>query len=327
VLSSYLYGSQFNAQASFPQTFVISPPVDTILSIGIRDVAPNGTAALVLTLDNQPYATLNLTQGSANTQLDIPLPAGYHRLVLDNAGEDWIELNYLEIADYIAPLRAVALADSSTGTALIWLHHRAYTWQNAQTQSAWEAQRFILSVPQMPPGDYMIEFWDTTNGAILGQEVGRVGEADKGVLTVQLLPIQTTLAIRITQIRPGAALSQGLTPIPTRTPAVQASFTPSPTASATPTLTSTASPTATSTASPSPTSTSSPTSSPSASSTPSATPSAALLTATPELPDPRLTPAAGTLADVTPASGASASPTSDFIPRFTRTPRPTANAP
>lgn len=332
VLSSYLYGSQFNAQASFPQTFIITPPVDTILSIGIRDIAPNGTAALVLTLDNQPYATLNLTEGSANTKLDIPLPAGYHRLVLDNLGEDWIELNYIEIADYIAPLRAVALADSTMGSAFIWLHQRAYTWQNLQTQSDFEAQRFNLTLPQMPEGVYQIEFWDTATGAILGQELGRVQEGDNGVLAVPLLPIQTSLALRITRTEVLENLTDEATPLPTRTPAVQASFMPSATATATATQTLTPSSTATST----PTATASSTATPTASTTPTQTATTiptdtpTAITPTGEATDsgdssPINTPSLATGTTEPPAE--SLTPTDAFIPRFTRTPRPTANAP
>jgi len=331
-LSSYLYGSGFNAIASHPQTFIVSPPVDTILAIGIDDIAGGGDAAISITLDDQPYATLQLTTGSENTAIDIPLTAGEHRVTIDNPGEDWVEIDYIEIENYLTPLRSLALVDRSAGEVIAWFQHREYTWQTITNER--ESYRFQATIPKMPVGVYQIELWDTISGNILGQELITVEGDMIGDLVMDLLPIQTQFAFRAVRIDDGSVITIP-TPLPTRTPFVLPSATPTITLSPTPTPTNTNTPTTTSTFTP--TATPSATNTPTITLTPTETYTSSPTITSTTTPSPTETSTdpptiptdpTATSDDPIPTDTATidepqeSEETNSFLPRQTRTPRP-----
>jgi len=322
-LSSYLYGENFNAKASRPQSFIITAPIDTTLTIGIRNISSGGTANLLISLDDQLYATLELTPGSENTILNIPLPAGEHRLLLDNTGEDWVELDYIEIADYRTALRSIALADRTAGVALVWLQNRDYTWQNQQTGIQGESLRYRMDIPNMPAGVYRVEFWDTVTGNILGQEMTTIAGEGHGNLSISLLPIQKQLAIRAFRIDGPDLITPLATSAPTRTPSILPTPTSTPTTPPTEIPTNTATPTNIATLTPTNTATLTPTNtaSPSSTNSPTVTPSETATqipsdTSTATNMPPSTKPATITATEIS----NTAAPT--LIPRLTRTPRP-----
>lgn len=288
-LSSYIYGTRSNVLGNRPLTYLLDAPIDTQVTIAVRAVSPARTAVLQIILDNQIYTTLEL---SNNTSINVPVSAGLHWLILDNLGEGWVEFDYLEIKDYRAPLRSLAVTDTAQGIALAWIQHRDYTWQNASAERS--AEHYKLRIPGMPPGVYRVEFWDTETGNVLGEERVTV---TNGYLLINLLPIQTQLAVRAFRIESREAVATPIVPDPTRTPLISltptASVTPSytPSVTLTPTITSSPVPTA------SPTLTSTPTASPSVTDTATG------------LPNPTSSP-------TVPAAETAE------VPRQTRTPRP-----
>lgn len=215
ITSSYLYGRQFNSENSRPQTFIISPPVDTEFIIGIENVSTAAPAQLLVTIDGETRTRLDLAQGTRELNLNFPLAAGTHTVVLDNLGEDWLQLAFLEIADYIAPLRALALVDEDAGISLIWIHHRDYTWDTVQGGEQITPLGFQLNLPQLAPGNYLVEFWDPLTGQVIGQE--HYTATTEAPLTIELLPVSTQLALRIFRLENGAAMPESAIQ-PTRTP-------------------------------------------------------------------------------------------------------------
>jgi hypothetical protein len=135
----------------------------------------------------------------------VPLAAGSHEITLDNVGDDWLEVDYLEIGQLLAPARALTLRDSAAGVALAWLQHRDYTWD--RVAAGVERQPVLLryQLDQMPPGLYSTEIWNPLTGAVLGENLVRVRE--DGILSVELLPLNDMLALRI--------FRQNETPTPT----------------------------------------------------------------------------------------------------------------
>ncbi|NDJ87257.1 MAG: DUF5060 domain-containing protein [Chloroflexi bacterium] len=220
-MSSYLYGTEYNTRDRQPQSLVLTPPVDTTLTIGIRSVSTAADAQLIVSIDEVNVATLDLSSGTEGTNFTIPITAGTHKLGLDNQGADWLQLEYLEIAQYRAPLRAMALADRDQGLALVWVQHRDYTWENIQSGVDIAPLNYRLSLDDMPAGEYRVEFWDTTSGAVIGEEVLLVsGEAERGQLQVDLLPITDQLALRIFRTAgPAAETAPPQNETPTGTPA------------------------------------------------------------------------------------------------------------
>ncbi len=335
-LSNRIYGTRSNILGNRPQTFILTAPTATTLTIAIENVAQN--AVLQIILDNQIYTTLEV---SSSTSINVPLSGGEHRLTLDNLGEGWIEFDYIEIQAYVTPLRVQALADRTNGVALAWIHHRDFTWQNT---SEITAETYYLLLPNLPEGVYQVEFWDTLTGNVLGQELL---STQNGSLQIALLPITSDLAIRAVRIEVVESDTVPLTPIATRTPLISLTptasstptFTPSLTATYTATMTPTFTTTASLTATLTPSSTTTPTNTPSSTAsmtvtaTSSATPSAThtvtstqTVTTTVENTDlptatdtPTLRPS--TTPQTSPTVTPSVTPQSN-IPRQTRTPRP-----
>jgi hypothetical protein len=238
LMSSYLYGREFNAENSRPQTMIISPPIDTTMIVNIQNVSFAADAQLTITVDGVTVINLNLAAGTEQTSLTIPLTAGQHTVVFDNLGEDWLQIRYVEIADYRAPLRVVALADREEGIVLAWIHNRAYTWDQAQTNEPLEPLDFTLELSDMLAGVYRVEFWDTETGNVVGEERITLSSDSDRMLRIPLLPIRKQLALRIFRMAAPEDEQPQATFEPTRTPPITSTAVPTTTLS--PTLTGTA---------------------------------------------------------------------------------------
>lgn len=198
-LSSYLYGSKFNAENRQPQTYLIFPPVDTTMRIGIQNVSTAAGAQLVVTMDGQVATQVDLAAGTQALTITLPLKAGQHTLILDNLGEDWLQIEYLEIEAYTSPMRAIALTDPAAGIALAWVHHRDYTWESVLAGDTIMPLLYELQLPGMDVGEYRVEYWDTTTGNVVGEE--RVLLTTEGdTLNLSLPLINTQLALRVFRI-------------------------------------------------------------------------------------------------------------------------------
>ncbi|MBN2302871.1 MAG: DUF5060 domain-containing protein [Anaerolineae bacterium] len=318
-MSSYLYG-QFNIERSRPQTFIVAPPVDTRLRIGIRSVSSTAPALLTIAIDGVEVARVDFSPASKDIIVTVPINAGEHVVVLDNTGQDWLQLDYIEIAQYRPPLRVLALADRVRGEAIAWVHHRDYTWQIVAEGSALDALNFDLRFPNMPPGIYRVTFWDTGTGTVIGEESLTLDGGSSnaaGTLRLNLLPITSQLAVRAVRVAgPEIQAAPPGIQVVTRTP--QVSLTPTNTSSPTATDTLSPMPTLTATATPTVTGTATHTSTPTATDTGTPTPTLTdtlTLTTTPTATD-TLTP--------TPTATHTATDTPTRTPTDTPTRTPTA---
>jgi hypothetical protein len=217
-------------------------PADTYFEIRVRRVSSQAGARLVVTVDDQNMAELELARDSTNVAVRVPLPAGEHYIVLDNFGDDWLELEYLEVGHLLAPARVFTLRDSTAGVALAWVQHRGYTWETVAAGTERSLIGLQYRLDQMPTGRYNVEIWDPLSGAVLGEEVVRVGQ--DGVLFIQLLPMDSELAIR-------AFLQHDLPALPA-TEAVTITETPLSSVTDTPTVTTLPEPTSVRTDTPTP---------------------------------------------------------------------------
>jgi hypothetical protein len=194
-LSSYLYGKVYNNQFSQAQIYEVTAPVNTYLEVGVRRASPQASAHLTVTVDGQSAIDLALSLDSKPVAVRVPLAAGSHEIILDNTGDDWLELDYLEIGQLLARARALTLRDSTAGVALAWLQHRDYTWDKVAAGA--ERQPILLryQLDKMLPGLYSAEIWNPLTGAVVGQDLVRVH--DDGLLSVDLLPMDSMMALRV----------------------------------------------------------------------------------------------------------------------------------
>jgi hypothetical protein len=223
--SSFLYGVTYSTQLTQPQKYIITPPVDTTVTVNVRRVSDKASAQLVVIIDGKIAGQVTFSPHSEPASLTVPISAGEHNVVLDNTGADFLQLDSVDIAQYIAPLRTVSLADRNAGIFLAVLQHRDYTWESAVKKVQIKPVMVKLRVDGMPPGQYRVELWDPFNGNVVGSENITISGQKDGPLTVDLLPISTMLAVRAVRIaEPGNAPSP--TPSLTPTPKVLATATP-----------------------------------------------------------------------------------------------------
>ncbi len=191
---SFLYGQVFNSQFSQAQNYRVAPPVDTYLEIAVRAVSTQADARLVVQIDNVNAAEIQLRAGSRDTAIRIPLRAGEHTVTVDNLGDDWLELDYIEVGQLIAPARSLTLRDRDAGVVLVWLQHRDYTWDKAAAGIERDPIQLDFRLDRLPQGRYVAEIWDPLSGAVLGEEILNV--EDDGILRFRLLPLDRQLAVR-----------------------------------------------------------------------------------------------------------------------------------
>jgi Domain of unknown function (DUF5060) len=214
--SAFLYGVTYSTQFSQPHKYIITPPTDTKLTVFVRRVSERAPAKLVIIIDGKTVGEMGLSPRSEPASLTVPISAGDHTVVLDNLGDDFLQIDAIEIAQYITPVRTVALADRTQGIFLAWLQHRDYTWQNAAKNVNVKPVTVGLRVNGMPPGMYRLELWDPISGNVLGQEDVTIPGQKDGILTANLLPISKSIAVRAIRIaEPGNAPSPTLTPTST----------------------------------------------------------------------------------------------------------------
>jgi len=230
-MPSYLYGRVYSEEFGQAQIYQIAAPVDTYLEVRVRSVSNQAGARLRIEIDGQTAAEMEMDASSNDLAIRLPLAVGEHTVMLDNVGDDWLELDYIEVGQLFRPARVLTLRDSAAGVALSWIHHRDYTWENV----AAGAQRTPLSLSYnldgMPPGRYAVQIWDPLSGAVLGDELVQVG--DNGLLSVNLLPMDSQLALRIFRQPdlPTATPTSAATAIPATEAATEILFTDAPTAS------------------------------------------------------------------------------------------------
>jgi len=213
--SGYIYGTVYNAQWSRPQRYLITPPIDTTLTVTVYRSSEQAEARLVILIDGRTTGEMTLTPGNRSVSLTVPITAGEHTVLIDNLGADFLQLESIEIGAYITPLRTLALADKEAGVFIAWLQHRGYTWQTVASDTPAQPVLARLKTQALPPGIYDVELWDVFSGNIVGKE--QVTVAPDGVFTIELLPITQMSAIRAIRVMefdglPTAAFT--LTPTP-----------------------------------------------------------------------------------------------------------------
>jgi hypothetical protein len=218
----------YNHNLHRQQKYHVAISHPTTFEARVRGTSLQAGARLVITVDGREAAEMVLDSGSKNIAVRVPLSVGEHDITLENLGDDWLELDTLEIAQFISPVRVLSLRDSGAGVALAWLQNRDYTWDRLDNPR--KKLLFTYRIDQMTAGKYTVEIWDPLSGDVIGSEVTSVGE--DGVLSIDLVPMDSELALRIVP-QPEAGTEEANPP----TPEMTETLLPTATATLTPTLT------------------------------------------------------------------------------------------
>jgi len=186
-------------------TFDLDAPKDTTFGVLIEGVSGWGGGGLVISLDGKAVlgrqfpdtnkAGDHRTLMQYNKAYRIALPAGRHKVKVEDTGSDWITVGY-EIPWLVTgpPLRVYGLAGSNR--ALVWVQNRHYRYDRPagdKTPSPTvSGARLLLT---LPPGGWTVEFWDTQSGAVTATQ--KVTVAADGRAEIALPPIIWDAALRL----------------------------------------------------------------------------------------------------------------------------------
>ena len=176
-LSRVLHGVVNHPNEHNPPTFVVDYPAEGGFEVIIGGVSGYGGANLRIRLDGETKLAAEFPDEAPDDtetmrQYDgayrIAVPAGRHRITVENEGRDWAFASYRFVGCVTSPdIRVVGLATSNA--ALLWIQHKASTWWNAvhgvETQPV---PPVSVTLVGLADGDYGIEWWDTYTGAPVG---------------------------------------------------------------------------------------------------------------------------------------------------------------
>ena len=172
-LSRVLHGLVNHREKHNPPTFLVDYPADGAFEVIVDGVSGWGGANLRLRLDGETklaadFPDLAPDDHETMRQYDgayrIAVPAGPHRITVENEGADWAYVSYRFVGYLTAPnLRVVGLANPDS--ALLWLQNKAHTWWNVLNgpppQPVPPAR---VTLAGLRDGAYAIEWWDTYAG-------------------------------------------------------------------------------------------------------------------------------------------------------------------
>lgn len=210
--ASLLHGSGHRDLRS-PPTFVVHYPQPGKFVVRVGRVSHSGQ--LKIWIDDRPVLDRELPcaeglgksgvyrpqwklwETTYDEDLAVDVPAGDHRIRVDNAGKDW-----MSIGRYVfTGCRVVDRPDANLwgiaadDLALVWLQNRESTWFNhAGGGVVRPIDAFRFRVSGIPNGHYRLQWWETWKGRIEREEQADVTD---GSLTIQVPALRTDAAIKI----------------------------------------------------------------------------------------------------------------------------------
>ena len=130
----------------------------------------------------------------------VAVPAGQHRLRVDNGGKDWVTINrYVFTGCRVGDRPEVSFWGMATDRlTLLWLQNRESTWVNhAGGGAVGQVDPFRVTVGGLPDGRYQLQWWETWQGRVSRETTA---DAKGGKLVIDVPALPTDVAIKI---RPG----------------------------------------------------------------------------------------------------------------------------
>ncbi len=126
----------------------------------------------------------------------VDVPAGRHRIRVENFGRDWVKVARYEMTGccVLDKPNVLVCGMKSKEVAMLWIQNRDSSWFNHARDSVPAVAQFTLNVTGLPDGDYRLEWWETWKGTV---ERAEPAEVRGGRLTVMVPELETDLAVKI----------------------------------------------------------------------------------------------------------------------------------
>ena len=208
ILSKLIHGANHTNLIN-PQTFVldIATPAKFIINVG--EVSGWGGAFMQISIDGKivlekdfkdPDGLKNkdlLKQYAGEYVVDIP--AGKHKISINNTGQDWFEIKEYLIPNYIESkkptLRVSGIIGKTKG--LIWIQSPHYIWSKVYEKDfkPYIYKDVQLIVKNLLPGNWTVEEFNTQNGKVTSSKKIKIRQ--DGKLKINLPEISWDIAYRL----------------------------------------------------------------------------------------------------------------------------------
>ena len=194
----------FSVDYPRPGQFIVH--VDTVSNSGLLRVWVDGRQELEIDLpcgEGLEKRSIwreewELWETTYDKQFALDLPAGPHRIRIENFGKDWIRVGSytFEGCRLMDKPNVLVCGMKTEGLAALWLQNRDSTWRrHAGDEPVAAVDEFLLTIAGVPDGEYELQWWDTWRGAPGTWETVRVEE---GLLEVVVPALQTDRALKLT---------------------------------------------------------------------------------------------------------------------------------
>ena len=129
-------------------------------------------------------------------EITIDVPAGVHRIRLENHGRDWIEMRELRFSGCRLQTRPDLLcaALACDEVAILWVQNQKSSWFEHGRGEVKPARAARIALRGLPDGEYTVEWWETWEGNVARSETAR---AQDGLLQLRLAALPTDTAAKI----------------------------------------------------------------------------------------------------------------------------------
>lgn len=182
-LGRFLYGSQWNTQYRNPPTFEVSLIADGRFTV--KTGSEKATLPSVAIYLDGALMQNNLN-AAVNTSYTINVPAGSHRIQVDNLGTDWITISAYEFEGLAtSPHIAYTVLSDLREKAAGYIHNQRYNWKRVGEEGAPPpVENGTVLVEGLNPGVYRVQYFDCLSGELLGADENVLADADGLLLFV-----------------------------------------------------------------------------------------------------------------------------------------------
>jgi len=178
LMSRLMHGLQHHPRSHNPATFSVDYPGPGRFEVRVNGVSGHGGAALVISLDGKAALTADFVDKEPDsprtiTEYDgaygIDVPPGNHLIVVENTGTDWFFVAY-RLTNYLTVPHLRVLGLGNGRSAVLWVQNKEHTWwhrMNGISPLPVSASEILLG--GFAAGDYQIEQWDTSTGAVVAR--------------------------------------------------------------------------------------------------------------------------------------------------------------
>lgn len=206
-VAGILHGLVNHPDLHNPLTLEVDLPRACEFTVWVNGVSGYGGAHLVVMLDGETVLERDLPDPDGDERHDtlrqydgpytVTVPAGRHRVKVENVGKDWVFVAYIlkgAVRQRKPHLRAFGLQNDRR--ALVWVQHPGHTWHRVAVlkQEPTPQPPSVLTLRGFREGEYTVEIWDTYQGEVTARQTVRVAG---GQLSVALPAIATDVAVRV----------------------------------------------------------------------------------------------------------------------------------